>query len=320
MPDQDRLSQGLPTSTTPVWMQRLKDLVAAATALSAAVGIGFSSYTYVSTQWNKNDEARRSQLSTFSTYGQYLKRYQEDIQPALGRLMKDPVRERLNSAMREKNKMVCEAILNKSTTKTGFQVFMSDGLKDAREVHNFYESIGYGLSREQLDFVIIFDLITHPAYWNIQNPSSDWYDKGKDNLNQKEISSTYLYPDFSILLPWRSCLGSGFFGKDKPLSDFSDGVDRLGYNYLFARMEYIYERSCKKGEPRPVNSFIDAPGGKWSDTVLRNACQTLKRRIHEMATANGSPKTWMHLYKSNAYDTDAELSIGGHSFQLPWKQ
>jgi hypothetical protein len=319
MAEKDCPSERAASSATQMWVQTLKDLAAAATALSAAAGIAFSSYTYVSTQWNKNDEARRSQLTTFSTYGQYLAKYQKEMQPALARLMKDPVREQLDIAMRHNAKTACQAVLNRSTTKTGFQVFMSDDLKDAREVHNFYESIGYGLSKEQLDFEVIFELITLPAYWNIQNPDSSWYDKSKDDLGQKDISRTFLYPDFSVLLPWRNCLGTGFYGKDKPLSDFSDGVDQLGYNYLFARMQYIYGRSCKEGEALAVNSFIDHPNGLgWTWSVLDDACKSLKRRIHAMAKADGSPKSWMKLYKSNTYDIDTELNIAGHPFQWPW--
>jgi len=49
---------------------RLKELATILGTLGAAGGILFSSITYVTTQWAKNDETKRAQLSTFSTYGQ----------------------------------------------------------------------------------------------------------------------------------------------------------------------------------------------------------------------------------------------------------
>lgn len=318
MAEQGRSSEKTDLSVPPSWIQITKDLATAATGLSAAAGIIFSSYTYVSTQWRKNDEARRAQLTTFSTYGQYLDRYQKEIQPALGRLMTDPEREKLDVAMRTEKKQVCERLLNSASTKTGFEIFMNQRLKDVRDVHNFYESVGYGLDNAQLDFVVIFDLITLPAYWNIQNPSSKWYESDKDDLGQ-DVARTFLFPEFSVLLPWRNCLGSGFYGKDKPLSDFSDGVDRLGYNYLFARMKYIYSRSCHDGEPKAMTSFIKEPKGQgWSETTLLTACTTLYKRIHAMAKADGSPKSWMRLYSSNISAIDEEIPIAGYAIKLPW--
>jgi len=315
----DKMQPPKLTHMNQPWSERLKDLATAAGAVSAAVGIVFSSYTYVTTQWYKNDEAHRAQLSTFSTYGQYLKRYQTHIQPALGRLMEDPERLKLDQAMRRRDQRVCRALLDRTTTKTGFQVFMSPGLRDARDVHNFYESIGYGLAEGQLDFVVIFDLITLPAYWNIQDPSSEWYRKKLSSLQSKDLSLTYLYPDFSVLLPWRSCLGSGYFGPNKPLSDFSDGVDRLGFNYLFARAKYLYSSSCQNGSPKEDNTFVASSGtvGR-SKADLVSACSTLRMRIREMAVANGRPKSWMKLYQGNQYDIDPDVVVFGRSYRFPW--
>ena len=289
-------------------LSRVKELATILGTLSAAGGILFSSITYVTTQWAKNEEAKRAQLSTFSTYGQYLKRYQEFIQPALGSLMKDKTRMKLDEAMRKQNPSACKAVVANSTTNTGFEVFNSKELSDVRQVHNFYESIGYGLEKRQLDFEVIFDLITIPAYWNIYDPSSKWYDKEMGlRIEPKAIS--YLYPDFSVLLPWRSCLGTAFFGPNRPLSDFSDAVDKLGYNYLFARMKSLYEKSCDNGMPIDSSGggFISRANGKWPDATLSNACSTLKNRINAMSSKSPAHKSWMELYHGNANDIDPEL-------------
>jgi hypothetical protein len=300
------------------WLTRLKEICAIAGTLSAAAGIVASSYTYVVTQWAKNDEIQRAQLSTFSTYGQYLKRYQDYIQPALGRLMQNKERIALDKAMRAEDQSVCKTILGRTTTGTGFEAFTSSAMKDARQVHNFYESIGYGLERGQLSFEIIFGLITVPSYWNIQNPSSDWYTKKSQSL-KGHIPYTYIYPDFNVLLPLRSCLGASFFGRNMPLSDFSDSVDRLGYNYLFARMKYLYSRGCRNGKAgdRDSGVFIESPDGKtWPEPVLDHACATLRTRINAMSSSSEAPKSWMRLYPGNSNTIDPELTVLGRPLNI----
>lgn len=291
---------------------KVKELATILGTLGAAGGILFSSITYVTTQWAKNDEAKRAQLSTFSTYGQYLKRYQDYIQPALGQLMKSKTRKQLEEAMRMRNPSACNAVVAGTTTKTGFEVFTSKELTDVRQVHNFYESIGYGLEKKQLDFEVIFGLITVPAYWNIHHPLSTWYEEDRD-LQNKPNAVSFLYPDFSVLLPWRSCIGAKFFGPNRPLSDFSDSVDTLGYNYLFARMQYLYKASCHHGQPRDESGggFISAPKGKkWPTATLAKACSTLKRRINTMSNSPDR-KSWMKLYNGNVNYIDEEFNFFG---------
>jgi hypothetical protein len=135
-------------------------------------------------------------LSTYSTYGQYLKKYQVEIQPALGRLMSNTKRLALDKDMRQlklkkkhKQDDFCALLIKGSTTGTGFELLNSKDFGDVRLVHNYYESIGYGLTQGQLDFEVIFDLIIVPAYWNIHNPSSDWYLRN-EKLTKKDISQT----------------------------------------------------------------------------------------------------------------------------------
>jgi hypothetical protein len=102
------------------------------------------------------------------------------------------------------------------------------------------------------------------------------------------------------------------------LSDFSDSVDRLGFNYLFARMKSLYKRSCRNGKPlvSGEGGFVSAPDGKtWPATTLSNACLTLKRRINEMSSKNLS-KNWMELYHGNDNNIDPELEFFGKSLNL----
>jgi|688.fasta_scaffold258404_2 hypothetical protein len=313
--------QGKLAEANQSWIAKLKDIATALTALSAAAGIAASSITYVTTQLSKNDEAQRAQLSTFSTYGQYLEKYQGTIQPALNSLMNDSARFELDQAMRKGDESVCMKIINQGKTKTGFQAFVSPGLKDARVVHNYYESVGYGLAQGQLDFEIIFDLITLPAFWNIYYPSSDWYKKKRDISKAFDISQTYLSPDFSVLLPWRRCLASNYYGASQPLSDLSDQVDRLGFNYLFTRAKNLYRKSCKYGKPLERTEFIDPDGqSARSQRDISEACIALRARIREMALTDGKPKAWMKLYSKNTFDIDQHITLFGRHFWAPWSR
>jgi hypothetical protein len=50
------------------WVSWLKDLATIAGSISAAAGIVLGAWTYTTTQWTKNDEAQRAQLSTGAFY------------------------------------------------------------------------------------------------------------------------------------------------------------------------------------------------------------------------------------------------------------
>lgn len=201
----------------------------------------------------------------------------------------------------------------------GYEVFSSPELKTYRSVHNYYESIGYSLAQDQLDFEIIFDLITLPNYWNIHDPTSSWYQASDDLAKYKSIR-TFLYPDFSVMLPLRSCIGDNYFGKGMPLHDFSDSIDRLGYNYLFSRMRSLYRRECfpkkrtnssKYTSPVIIDSHL--PQERLS------ACDVLHRRLLDMRQPVGKPATWMTLYPSTPVDIDPPWSINSLLESPAWQ-
>jgi hypothetical protein len=298
------------------WIDLAKDISGIVVSLGAAIGIMGSAITYILTEKAKRDEAQKTQLTSYKTYGGYLTLYRDEIQPMMGILLRDKERRLLEEEaldMRKKGKggssKACLAMIDKSTTRTGFEVFSSPELKTYRSVHNYYESIGYSLAQDQLDFEIIFDLITLPNYWNIHDPTSSWY-KASDDLAKYKSTKTFLYPDFSVMLPLRSCIGDNYFGKGMTLHDFSDSIDRLGYNYLFARMRSLYRRECLPAKRMNASKYTSSaiiddqlPSTRFS------ACDVLNRRLLDMKQPVGKPATWMTLYPSTPVDLDPPWRI-----------
>ena len=306
------LSNDLKTEKGPEWMQLAKDISGIVVSLGAAVGIMGSAVTYILTEKAKHDEAQKTQLTTYKSYGAYLSLYRSDIQPLLGRLLRDKERQVLEQdalTLREEGKAgsseSCTRLIRSATTRTGFEVFSSPNYKTYRDIHNYYESIGYALSQGQLDFEIIFDLITLPNYWNIHDPSSSWY-KASDKLSEYRKTRTYLYPDFSVMLPLRSCIGDNYFGLNMPLHDFSDSIDTLGYNYLFARMRSLYSRECwnKDGDKHSSNAIYSILSSEGL-----SGCDILRKRLLDMRKTDNKPARWMTLYTTTPVDIDPSWSM-----------
>lgn len=297
------------------WMEFAKDVSGIVVSLGAAIGILGSAITYILTEKAKHDEAQRTQLTTYKTYGAYLSLYRDSIQPLMGELLRDSKRRSLEEealALRKKGQggssAACTDLIQQSTTHTGFEVFSSPKYSTYRSMHNFFESIGYALSQGQLDFEIIFDLITLPNYWSIHEPASPWYLASGDLMRYK-TAKTYLYPDFSVMLPLRACIGDNYFGMGKPLHDFSDSIDMLGFNYLFARMRSLYRRECWPDETVNHSKYnspvvVSSPGAE-----ALSACQVLRRRLMAMKQANGKPASWMTLYSTTPVDIDPAWTL-----------
>ena len=296
-------------------MDLAKDISSIVVSLGAAVGIVGSAFTYILTEKAKRDEAQKTQLTTYKTYGNYLSLYRTDIQPQLGELLKDKERQMLEQdalALRENAKAgsseSCIKLIYSTTTRTGFEAFSSPKHKTYRDVHNYYESIGYALRQGQLDFEIIFDLITLPNYWNIYDPSSSWY-RASDDLSMFKSTRTYLYPDFSVMLPLRTCIGDNYYGESKQLHDFSDHIDMLGYNYLFTRMRSLYRRECWPKEDSLLNRFNLRTIEDISSPNRLSSCDVLRRRLQDMKKASDKPAIWMALYSTTQTEIDPPWSI-----------
>ena len=135
----------------------------------------------------------------------------------------------------------CKALLDSQRNQTGMEVFFdstnnltnSSNFMKFREIHNFYESLGFAIKNKLVQFDTAFHLFVYPASW--------------DDDEQRSIWATF-DPFFEI----ETCLRKNWFGEsqqedsNKSLSDFSDNFLQLGTNYHYARLTNKYNSlNCK---------------------------------------------------------------------------
>jgi hypothetical protein len=76
----------------------------------------------------------------------------------------------------------------------------------------------------------------------------------------------------------RRCIEENYFGIEKPLQDFSDNIDQLGYNYLYRRLKYKFQNNCS------------------DQNVSSDICTLLRERIQAFETGKNGNEIWKKLY------------------------
>ena len=121
----------------------------------------------------------------------------------------------------------CDSLLQFTKTQTGIEVFYSDIFQGYRKIHLFYESLGFGIKNDLIQFNTIFNLFTYPAVW--------------------EDDKVTIWASFDPFFELEKCLRDNWFGKDKELVDFSSNFIQLGTNYYYARVFNKYEElNCRR--------------------------------------------------------------------------
>jgi hypothetical protein len=223
-----------------------KDLSKYGVLFTGGASLIANSWLFFFSQINADKIRSKADLSTYKNYGDYLKDYKENIQPAIGTFLKLTQEKdftkynlKLDKDKTTYNVQACQTlILSKTNSHTGMELFYSNDdkiYKNYRLIHNFYESLGFALKNDSINFETVFDLFVYPAYWDLNNPN--------------EIDVTF--PKYAPLRALRDCIGSHWFGidesgKGQAMSDFSDNLNQLGYNYLYARLVYFYKNKCTK--------------------------------------------------------------------------
>ncbi|MCA2620093.1 MULTISPECIES: hypothetical protein [unclassified Microcystis] len=246
--------------------QRIQDIsvtLGAITTIVAGLTAIWNLYLFAQSQSNRIQNENRTNLSAYASYGQYLKTYQTDIQPAISRILQ----RKWNELDDEKCRTL---IIEKTKSKSGIEVFGDPKYNDFRIAHNFYESLGFSLKNKTINFDIVFDLFTFPAYWDLG--SKKWYLSGD--------AKAWLKPNFSVLRPMRECIGKNYFGEGKALKDFSDNIDQLGYNYLYNRLVHKFKND--ECDLKAINSAV---------------CNLLKNRIQDFKANKNGNEMWKRLYE-----------------------
>jgi hypothetical protein len=257
--------------------QRLQDigiLIATITTIATGLTAIWNLYLFAQSQLTKIDNENRVNLSSYGSYGTYLNKYRDEIQPALSIILNQDIYRQIlldkdnNELVRLDDEACKNLIIEKTKSHTGIELFGSGTYEKFRDVHNFYETLAFSLKNKVINFEIVFDLFTYPAYWDLQD--KNWY--------LLDNSDEWLEADFAVLRPMRECIGNNYFGIDRPLKDFSDNIDQLAYNYLYLRLKYKFKNDCHEQD-------------KASDI-----CPLLEKRIQAFETNMNGNEEWKRLY------------------------
>ena len=240
--------------------------------LAGGVGVVANIWVYFIGQIHAEQIRARKELSTYSSYGDFLKKYEADIQPATGTFLKEIKEIKQKYQLTNLNDLSsCKALIEKDTnSKTGMELFNSSKYANYRKIHNFYESLGLSLDKNLINFETVFDLFVFPAYWDLDKP--------------EQIQPDYS-PDYSPLSEFRNCIGKSWFGFDektgesRELPDFADYLNQLGYNYYYFRLEAKYNKQCK-----------------GQDKYQGTQCVKIQSKIEKIKNNKNITKSWQRLY------------------------
>jgi hypothetical protein len=235
-------------------LARLKDLgkyigiiTGVLSALAVGVGIIGNVWFYLLSQYNARELAAKQDLSTYTTYGELLDEYRNNIEPATGRFLssrqfllsekKNPLHMKPDGSYNEEFdkefKKECKNLLKQKTkTGSGLELFYLPDYNDYRKIHNFYETLGFSLKKKAIHFDTVFDMVVYPAGWKDENK----------------------WASFDPFYNLELCVRDNWFGENHSLPDFSDNFLQLGYNYQYRRLKCD---APKRKDPTACKEFTD---------------------------------------------------------------
>lgn len=131
---------------------QLAVVVAVISGLTTVAGAAWGLIEFAQATRIETKNARIKQLTTYGTFGEFLKRYHHV----------EVITENFMARYRNKE-FDTEKLLK--TYKTGSAIFTSPELKEYREIQQFYEELGTLIHFEVIDFDSAFELITFPSHF-----------------------------------------------------------------------------------------------------------------------------------------------------------
>ena len=149
------------------WIQRasgfgknLAVVVAILSSLSAISGAAWSLFEFARATREKSRVAQISQLTTYASFGQFLKRYHE-IEIKTDRFIR--THRETDWARFDQEQL--------KKYKTGSSMYYSSELEEFRDIHQFYEELATLIRFNAVDFELVFQLITFPSdFYEITKP------------------------------------------------------------------------------------------------------------------------------------------------------
>jgi len=174
------------------WSKTTAVIITLITAVASLASLTWDFSKFVNSQLERDKAARIAQLTTYSTFGDMLKRYQEIAKLTyefLDKYREDPL---------DQSKL--DLLLAKY--KTGSAIFYSSPeLGDFSEIREFYEELGTLIRFGAIDFDLAFQVVTFPTDF---------------------LEETKALADF---------IGDNWFGANRRLPSFMLNMRLLAENY-----------------------------------------------------------------------------------------
>ena len=124
--------------------------VAIVSALSTLAGAGWSLIEFAKATREQARVARISQLTTYASFGELLKRYHV-------------IEKSTDGFMRQHRTPDWDLSALLKQYQTGASVYYSQELSEFRDIHQFYEELGTLIRFNAVDFELVFQVITFPS-------------------------------------------------------------------------------------------------------------------------------------------------------------
>ncbi|MCJ7600736.1 MAG: hypothetical protein MUO63_04435 [Desulfobulbaceae bacterium] len=173
------------------WGKNITLIVTLVTGVASLAGFAWKFSQFVDSQLERDRAAKITQLTTYSNFGDMLRKYREVVKKT----------DRFLSQYRQHplDQAALDALLSKY--KTGSSIYSSEELANFSEIRGFYEELGTLIRFGAIDFDLAFEVITFPT---------DFFEETQ---------------------PVANFVGLNWFGKDRSLPDFMFNASQLAKNY-----------------------------------------------------------------------------------------
>jgi hypothetical protein len=174
------MSETLAPKPTKTWVdvaasfgKKLAVIVAIVSGLTAVSSAAWSLIELAKETRERSKVARIAQLTTYASFGKFLERYHV-------------IEQRTDDFMRRDRQQRLDRDELLRRYQTGASIYYSEELREFREIHQFYEELATLIRFGEVDFDLVFQLITFPSDFTdatreLQSFLRDhWFEMDKD--------------------------------------------------------------------------------------------------------------------------------------------
>lgn len=168
------------------WSKNVTLILTLVTGVASLAGFVWKFSQFVDSQLERDRAAKITQLTTYSNFGDMLRKYRALVKKTDG-FLKQYRQHPLDQA-------ALDALLTKYNT--GSSIYYSEELGDFSEIRGFYEELGTLIRFGAIDFDLAYEVITFPTdFFEVTKPVAEfvrlnWFGKGrmlKDFMHNETI-------------------------------------------------------------------------------------------------------------------------------------